>query len=553
MFKSTDASENSSLSVQGSEKMVTIQKRQGLNVGESSSIWAVGMLRLGGSQTTTLNVDQISLKPGDNYKKKSWTISLSGHHGTSTIGTRTFLSEHGFLIGRASVIGGTRGGVALIVVDPNENTFRTIFEAEDGAPGTRASVFGYKVHTAGIAYDFIAISYRRFDGSIRIERFLVTPNASLVRRFERMTPYEAPNGLGDGAVYSSFLFQNCQSENNCQPIFYGGWVDKVEGYHLTANIPPTPFTIQPNPITPQRQMRPNQNFVSTSHPPGGLFGSVNEKAYSMAGDPDEGWVYLAADEEPFGNNSFTAYDRTNQLVFRVGRESKIGPQGRDPSQPSRPLVTVFKRECFFDPAFANCDPRTTSHSRYFTDVGERLGPSSDLGNGCVAILGWARPGEPDANDLRPGIYTACVRDPNNLDKGLSVTKIAETKGATYMYNDFTGSMLVDKPNRILFDFSEKKLNGFKKANFYWAPKIGFANRITGLNFKYRCYSKSQAAQPPPFKDVTLAQLPEAMSPFVLPQCGGSQINQVEIEISRIPRQRFTRFDLFQVSVITDRN
>lgn len=534
-----------------SEKMVSILKREGLNVGESSAIWGVGMIRQSDNTKLTLNVERISLRPGDGYSKKTWAIPLTGAQGVSTTGTRTFLSDFGLLIGRSGPIqsGENQGkwAVALLVVDPDINQYRTIFSEENGASATRATVFSYRVHSAGKAYEFVAIAYKEFDGAIRIERFLVSPQLSFDKKFVRMRPYKVVNPAitGGNSVYSGFLYPNCNSSGDCQPIFYGAHSAQVEGYHLNADVPPTPYDVNSSPITPNRQERPNKDFISTSHPNGGPFGSVNHNVYSIAGDPDDGWVYLAADQSVFHNNSFVAYDKTNQLVFRVGRESKIGPQGFDVDNTARPLITVFKRECFFDPNFKNCDPRTTSHSRLFTDVGERLGPSSDLGNGCIAILGWARPGEPNANDFKAGVYTACVRDPNNLDRGLSVTKISEVRGATYMYNDFTGSMLADRPIQILFDFTERKISAFKKAEFYWAPKLGFGASLSGLNISYRCYSKQQAENPPPFTKLT--NLPKAMESRVLPGCGGENINQVEFEVERQFKQRFTRFDLINVT------
>src|SRR6185503_1598178 len=98
------------------------------------------------------------------------------------------------------------------------------------------------------------------------------------------------------------------------------------------------------------------------------------------------------------------------------------------------IITVFKKECFVSET--NCHPVDTKNARIFTDVGELLGPTSDLGNGCVAVLSFARPGEFSQSDFQTKVYKACARDAKDLDKGIFSTLLASVDGAAYMYNDF---------------------------------------------------------------------------------------------------------------------
>lgn len=560
-MKSKDAASESS-TTESRNRVITVQKSQGINVGESNSIWTVGMLK-NTANDLTLAVDRISLTQGENYRKLSWNLPMTGLQGGSTSGTRTFLSEWGFLIGRGSNSGA--GDINMWVVDHIANKYTKVFDSSidptGSAPaaGSRGSVFSYKVRGSdGKDYNFIAISYKEAGGNIRIERFLVdTGNSNIETRFKRVTPYSSPSGTlaSTAAVYSSFLYPNCGT-NGCTPIFYGNFINTVQGYDLTADVPPTPYTGAM--IAAPLRTAPNAAFTSVSHAAGQPFGAVNVDVYSMAGDPNDGYVFLASDQSNLVNNSHVAYDKTNEIVFRIGRESRIGPAGINDLNNSQAIVTAWKRECFVTEP--NCSPITTNKSRVYSDVGENIGPSSDLGNGCVAMVGWKRTSEPDANNYRPGVYTACIRDPNNLDKGLAVTKVGEGRGATYMYNDFTGAYQADRPVTILFDLSDKKVTGMSEVKMLWVPKLGFSNNLTGLTVKYRCYAKAQSANPPAYKiwptpgaiapflpgvppeEVAPTQFPPALTMTKIPNCSGPTVNQVEFELTRIPKVRFTRFD-----------
>jgi hypothetical protein len=537
---SPSANSSSGFGSVGKQSLLTVQKTKGINVGESNSIWTVGMNKPDANNLILL-VTRISLNEGDNYAKMQWSIPTTGNLAGSFTGTRTFLSEHGFLIGRGS---NASGDVAMYVVDNVTNKWTQVFAANNAASGARTSVFSYKVRgTDGKDYSFIAMAYQESNGAnIRIERFLVDLNNSdITQKFTRVTPISSPNGklTSNAAVYSSFLYPNCTT-TGCKPIFYGHILTQVQGFDLTVDVPPTPLS-GTNTVAAALVDPPNMAFVSTSHPASfGPFGSINNQAYSAVGDPNDGYLYMASDQSSTVDDAHMAYDRTNQIVFRMGRSSKIGPQGFADSNPPQALITAFKRECFFDPNYTNCDPLTTKNSRIYSDVGASLGPASDLGNGCVAALDWKRPSETGANAYTPGVYTACIRDPNDLDKGLVVTKIAQVQAATYMYSDFTGAYQSDQPVDILFDLTKEKVSGLQSIRLLWVPKIGFGNNLMGLTVQVRCYPKSQLSNPPPFQP--WSSFPPALTMTDIPNCAGPTNNIVELLLTRIPKSRFTRFD-----------
>ncbi len=548
----------------GFDPRPSIQRTQGLNVGESNSIWTVGMVKpQGDAAQLVLKVVRISLTQGESYKKQNWEINVANvksELAVSTTGTRTFLSDWGLLIGRGS---NTGGHIGMFIVDNRADRWDTLFLADNAADGSRASVFSYRVRNTADNrdYEYVAIAYREREGNIRIERWRVNSTAAnFASRFTRLRPYStAPQKINsNAAIYSGFLYPNC-GQNGCRPVFFGGVSRQVDGFDLTVDVPGTPFTTNGTAMATTIVRPPNESFISTSHPktaagssvPTGQYGSINDYAYSMGGDPSDGTIFLSEDQTNSVNNSFLAFDRVNEIAFRVGRDSKMGAAGIDPNMVARPLVTAFKKGCFTNIApttgLPDCHPMNTNNSKLFTDVGEDLGPASDLGNGCIAVVGFKRPGEAAANDFKPGIYTACIRDPNDLSKGLSVTKIANGEAATYMYNDFTGASLADRPVNVLFDFSTKKMNGIKMARFYWVPKLGFSETLTGLNMRYRCYPKAQEQNPPAFQNFPMATFPKAATLTQIPNCSGPSINMVEFEFTRIPKSRYTRFELINVT------
>lgn len=213
-------------------------------------------------------------------------------------------------------------------------------------------------------------------------------------------------------------------------------------------------------------------------------------------------------------------------------------------------IHLLKRECFVSEP--DCDPTTPApagnpgavRSRVFTDVGTMLGSSSDLGNGCIAIIGsevlyGARA------DAKEGIYTACVRDPYNLDKGIIFSKVAEVQGAFYMYNDFTGATLYSRDVRPLFDFTERRTTSIQGARLYWSPKLGFSpDAIIGLQLEYRCFTKGVNPAAIPFKPIVTGK---AFVPIELAGCTGAGINQVELKITKLPNRRYTRFQTLSVT------
>ena len=233
----------------------TLQKTQGINVGEADAVWGVGMLAPE-PNTVVLNVTRISLAQGANYSKQSWSIPMTGNLNLSGTGTRTFLSQWGFLVCRGS---NSTGDVGLYAVDSILNTWVQVYETNTGSAGGRCSAFGYNAQGSdGKNYSFIAFAYMGADGATKIERFLVNAGASdLASRFTRVTPYSAvsPNLNSTIGFYNGFLFQNQQPSGAYLPQFFGGYpasgvvggLSQIQGYDMTVDVPPTPLG---NPVAP---------------------------------------------------------------------------------------------------------------------------------------------------------------------------------------------------------------------------------------------------------------------------------------------------------------
>ncbi len=547
-------------SVEESLDLISIQKDQGINVGESEAIWVTGLKPVdAATKTLVIKVHRIQMDPLKNYPKQSWSFSVTGNNAYGS-GTRTYVSEWGLLMGRGhNAVAGSSG--LLYLASPAKGIIKL---AEfPNISGTRVTPFAYLVKRGGKVYKFIAAAYlKSLTGTIfRVDRFL---RNDATDSFTPVAPYEfsVPSMPNIGSVYKGFLYPcSVFDDETCTPVFYGGAGGvsaNFFGVLLNQDVPPVapPSGV----VVPIQTQAPNANFVSTSHPTGGPWGTINDMIYSLSGDPDTGDVFKSFDTvDP---NNFTSYDRVNQLVFRVTRSTNLQPDGTRCQEAGckRSLVTVFDRSCFVDTTEINpsngktmtqvsnksCAPNEYSKNlaRQFTDVGKDLGPTSDLQNGCVAILGFLRTTEPGGADYVSPVYKACVRDRNNLDKGLVVIKLADVDGAAYMYNDFTGATLGDKPQYVLYDFTKRGVNGIKNAQFFWSPKIGFADTAIGIQAGFRCFG---AGQTPP-ATFTPVDFENAFVPHQLPNCAGPDVNQVEFELKIIPKTRFTRFQSLTVTI-----
>lgn len=550
-WKNSDPSTDSASLVTTSSEVV-IQQNQGLNVGESNAIWVAG-LKPPANNTLTIMVHRIGLDPTKNYPKTTWSLIITNQDVVDAgyTGTRTMVSEWGLLM--------ARGGKtpSLYLVDPVKGPVQTPLIAMPGnLDGGRATPLAYLVQRNGVARKFIGMVYQKpYDGIspvFHLERLWWDDNA---RQFVRVAPYEfSVPQMQTGAqcgVYKGFV-KPCSvfNGNSCTPLFFGGQCGAGAtffGIRLDMDVdPPTPCPLDScvTVLTPTQVDPPNKAFVSASHPTSGSepFGSINDIVYSVSGDVATGDLFKS-----YGNydTSDTSFDRINDLVYRVSRNEDLCQDGTRTSCACTPnpcyhsVISVFKKQCFT--SNPNCSPLTTTNSKIFTDVGTSLGPTSDLQDGCVAVLSMIRPGEPGGATYVTNVYKACIRDPGDLTKGLSVMKIAEAEGAAYMYNDFTGATLGDRPQFVLFDFSARGMTGIKNARYEWTPKLGFLNRAIGLVVGVRCYAKG--ASPPAF---TTIQLSDAYALPALPNCSGANVNMVEFQMGIIPDVRFTRLETLTV-------
>jgi len=292
----------------------------------------------------------------------------------------------------------------------------------------------------------------------------------------------------------------------------------------------------------------NANFLSTTHPVSGEFsgvtlGSIGDFVYSMAGDPDEGYTYRT-NVNAGGALSHVAYDKLNGLVYRIDRSNTLMPDGTTGSSTS--VVTVFKKECFV--SRVNCDPRiagAAAGSKIFRDIGtQSIGPSSDLGDGCVATLALDSGALSRAKTAGySGVYKTCIRDKDDLSKGVSTMKIGEFEGMMYMYNDFTAATLYDRPVELEYNFANEGFKTISTVNFSWEPRTGFStSKILDLDIQYRCFNKG-ATVPASYTSWPITKIGSGFTSTKIPNCAG---NIVQFKINKAG-PKFTRFRSLKVT------
>lgn len=519
---------------------ITIQKNEGINVNESDAIWITGMKIFDGT-ARTVKIHRMELKSELNYPVTTSDLALPGAKGEAGSGIRTYVTEDGLLIGKT---GGTEVGLYLA---RNQGGVSAIWEPPAGniLNGSRATPFAYRITRDGTNHDYIAIAIKEPSaGWYRIHRFRKQGNSFVPLRALRINHANANEALG---VYTGYLNPcGIKIQGECAPRFWGGRNSDFFGANLVVDVPGTPDDGQT--ITVPHIDAPNKAFTSASHPVGGQVGTVNDSVYSMSGD-EEGNHFLAYFPDTGSGNNFTSYDKVNQVVYLATRTTELEPDGTRANQ-KKPALYVFKRSCFI--STPNCDPLAlkpaTVNARVFRDVGLEPGPTSDLGNGCVAVLSFKRPGEPDGNVYFTKVYRACIRDGEDLDKGMTVSLLGEVEGAAYMYNDFTGATLFDRPIYLLFDFAKRGVSSIKSASYYWTPRFGFSSTPIGLLAAVRCYKSGQ--KPNNDDGFTTFNLGNGIAQHEIPGCKGEGINQVEFKLERNPNvaTRFTRFQNFSVSV-----
>ncbi len=112
-------------------KQLMIEKLNGINMGESTAIWGVGMKEIYEDTVTkklrqTMKINHLSLDPLKSYPRQIWDwdvpTDLVGDKGT-----RTYISEWGMLIAKTG--NGVHAG--LYLADVNSKSVKKIFATTD--------------------------------------------------------------------------------------------------------------------------------------------------------------------------------------------------------------------------------------------------------------------------------------------------------------------------------------------------------------------------------------------------------------------------------------
>ena len=540
--------EDASLSSTGDRpERVTIQKAEGLNINEADAIWVAGMLRAesyGSSYKREVKVHRLDLKSGLSFPVRTWDLTLLGDVAYSGSGIRTFVAEEGFLMVKA---GGTT--ISLYRASPNKDQVEKLWSISNGY--SRGIPLAYRVIKNGKQYDYYGIATKESGSDYwwRVYRLLKQGD-----KLVQVRPYRIYYKGDDPSItiYTGYL-DTCSTKasdnsGNCAPQFFGGKGSVYFGVNLAeVDIPGTPGT---NPITVPNVAPKNRGFASTSHPMGGKYGVLNHSLYSMSGD-DQGNILLAHFNATSRGADYTAFDKVNRLVYHVNRATNMKPEGRSGSASA--AIAIYKRECFS--SLKECDPSKKysgkTRSKIFLDVGNNVGPSSDLGNGCVAILSLEKGAGTgvvkDNKKLETRIYQSCIKNPNDIEEGITMTLLGKVDGAAYMYNDFTGATLYDRPNYIFYDFEKMGFPSIKDVQFHWVPRIGYTKNPKGIRASFRCYRKNEKpAGDDGFKEFSIGV---GLKPHDLAGCGGKGISQVEIKMERDKSKElgFTRFQFLSLT------
>jgi hypothetical protein len=408
------------------------------------------------------------------YPTTVWNISLN-------MGSRTFVSEIGLLIGRSNLVAGRKYGLFL-VNDDVPGSAQHVWEPGDQMNTSRMCVTSFRVN--GTA--FVGGSYDSAAGRIFFRAPIDRTKANKID-LSRLEKFNQGNGSwgyscfidqARGIFYST-IFNN--------PIFA---VNVATGAKLagspnashTANI--SDFAVSP-----------------------GLAGS-----YSISGD-ENGNLLSARSRDPNVHHHVASYTWSQDAVSKYLLGSTYGGD----------KLYVTHPDCF--------SKTSDCSGKHFVFPGTRalgtIGPMSSLNDGRVAA--WSRASHHDSGDNLSYLYLISLKDANNPQQGVSFKKILEVPGETYMYTDFTGATLYAANFETTVDLS--KGTGFRvgvpltATKMKWFAQSDKNENWQGLKLQVRCYAKS-AASKPAYVDVDT--IPEAGTEFSLPESCKGNIDSVDI-------------------------
>ncbi len=433
---------------------------------------------------------KIQLDPANNYPMTTFTGTGVGVTG----GHRTFVSPYGLFIGTPQ--GGSTGTGGKVYFVTNKLTDGAAAEVSIDlnvvtppiASDSRVCVTKFTTNNI----EYIGAAYTAAGPNRRFYKAPIDPTKPGYVDTSKGSSLDAGTGIGEWG-YSCYTDQTRNyfwSKKNSYRS------NGISGINLNTNLPIS-ATLAPN----------NNGFTMTG--PGGLSFNLasGTQSYALAGAVDGSLltgsgidVYTMANE-PISDNVFVIPYNSNTIYVM---SAKCFTSIADCSTAGKSILTTV----------ASFDP---------TPVGY-IGPMSSLNDGRV--LGLER------GTTRSNVFLMALADPKDITKGLTITKIKDVPGDTYMYSDFTGSMDLAKGQVQTFDLTQAAGYtpdvSFKTAALRWDAVQGTSPTWTGLTLSAACFKKGATGVAP----AALANVATSGTEFDIskaPGCSGI-FDQVQISV-----------------------
>ena len=445
--------------------------------------------------TSDGNGAKIQLDPANNYPMTTFTGTGVGVTG----GHRTFVSPYGLFVatpqGGSTGSGGkvyfvtnklTNGAAAVVSIDLN-----VVNPPIDTA--SRICVTRFTNNNI----EYIGAAYTAAGGNRRFYKAPIDPTKPGYVDTSKGSSLNAGTGLGEWG-YSCYTDQTRNyfwSKNNST----GG---NISGVNLNTNLPIS-VTLAPN-----YYLAPTNSKFTMTGPGGFNFDlAAASQSYALAGGVDGSLLTVTGT---------TPYTMANEPISGTAFVTPYGSTS----------LYVMSAKCFTSIADCSGAGQSTSSAvaSYDPSAIGFIGPMSSLNDGRV--LGLER-GSPRSN-----VFLMSLVDPKDLTKGLTITKIKDVPGDTYMYSDFTGSMDLAKGQIQTFDLTQASGFtpdiSFKSAALTWDAVQGTSPTWTGLILSAACFKKGATGVTP----AALANVANSGTEFDIskaPGCNGV-FDQVQISV-----------------------
>jgi len=434
----------------------------------ANSVWTVSS---GGTGA------KIVLDAANSYPMTTFSGAGDGGH-------RTFVSPYGLFIGTTQ--GGTGGGKVTFVSN-QAATGSTVILAVDLNLATPAIGSGSRIcltHFTVAGVEYLGAAYTGTDSHRRFYKARIDASKPGYVDTTTGTSLDAGAGQWGYSCYTDRTRNYFWSKLNST----GGG---ISGINLASGAA--------LPVT----SAPNNGFTMTG--PGGLTFDLagGTQSYSLAGTID-GSILSGA--------SGGAYTMANEPISDSVFASTAG------------ALYVMSAKCFTtSPICSGATQSSATAAATYRSHAGYIGPMSSLNDG--RILGLER------NSTTSGVYLMSLVNPKDITQGLTITKIKDVPGDTYMYSDFTGSMDVAKGSVQTIDLTQAAnfLPGIslKAATLTWSAVAGTPTTWTGLSLSVACYKKGGTVTLAPLTPVAAAGT--EMDITKVPSCSGV-FDQIQISV-----------------------